>query len=242
MYGLDLFSGIGGLAKGLEDFVTPIAYCEIDRYCRGVLLSRQASEDLESAPIWDDVRSFDGKPFNGCAEIITAGFPCQDISVGGRGEGLEGESSGLFFEVMRIVDEVRPRFVFLENVPAITLRGLGEVATELTRRRYDCRWTMLSAATVGAPHKRRRWFLLAHAASIRVEECGTAGEQESCIPSREKLSGRYDAGQRAALWPFEPSVARLVHGAPCRVDRVRALGNAVVPEQARIAFMELAGL
>jgi|SRR6266850_1818690 len=163
MYGLDLFSGIGGITKALEGYVDPIAYCENDRYCQGVLLSRFASGNLPSAPIWNDVKTLRGQELIFAPDIIYGGFPCQDISVAGRGAGLAGERSGLFKEIIRLVGEIRPRFVFLENVPTITSRGGWEVVGAFASLGYDCRWDMLSAFDVGAPHLRERWFFLAYA-------------------------------------------------------------------------------
>ena len=166
MYGLDLFSGIGGITKALEGYVTPIAYCENDRYAQAVLLSRMADGRLPRAPIWDDVTSLRGSMLPSGIDIIYGGFPCQDISVAGRGAGLAGERSGLFFEIVRLVDEIRPRFVFLENVAAITVRGAERVVGEFCRLRYDCRWGILSASDVGANHQRERWWLLAYSKAI----------------------------------------------------------------------------
>lgn len=160
--GLDLFSGIGGLTVALQRWVIPIAYCEIEKYARGVLLSRMSEGKLPPAPVWDDVRTFKCARFRGLVDIVYGGFPCQDISVAGTGKGLEGQRSGLFYEIVRIVDEVRPKFIFLENVPAIRTRGADKVVGELARLRYDARWITLSAAEVGANHKRERWWLLAH--------------------------------------------------------------------------------
>ena len=134
--GLDLFSGIGGITKALEEWVQPVAYCEIDKYATAVLLSKMQTGELPTAPIWDNVCTL---PTNELPkiDIIYGGFPCQDISVAGAGKGLEGSRSGLFFEIMRLVDVLRPQFIFLENVPAITSRGLITVAKEITKRSYD---------------------------------------------------------------------------------------------------------
>lgn len=110
MYGLDLFSGIGGLTKSLEGYVIPLAYCEIDAYARGVLLSRMHTRDIPLAPIWDDVSTLRGAMLPR-VDIIYGGFPCQDISVAGRGEGLGGKRSGLFFEIVRLVKEKKTSFL-----------------------------------------------------------------------------------------------------------------------------------
>src|SRR5438309_5214628 len=107
MYGLDLFSGIGGITKALEGYVTPVAYCENDRDAQAVLLSRMATGDLPLAPIWDDVATL-RSTYIPSVDIIYGGFPCQDISVAGRGKGLAGKRSGLFFEIVRLCGEIRP--------------------------------------------------------------------------------------------------------------------------------------
>lgn len=161
MNGLDLFSGIGGLSLALKPWVETVAYCESDRHAQCVLMQNMRRGYLEEAPIWDDVRTLRREHLEIPIDIIFGGFPCQDISAAGRGAGLEGKRSGLFFEVVRLVQEIRPTFVFLENVPAIRTRGLREVIREFTDLRYDCRWTCVSAADVGAPHLRRRWWMLA---------------------------------------------------------------------------------
>lgn len=159
--GLDLFSGIGGLSLALAPWVRPIAYCENDRYAQSVLLSRMHDGHLETAPIWDDISTLDAISLPLVPDIIYGGFPCQDISVAGRGKGLEGERSSLFLHVARLAKEIEPAFIFLENVPAIRTRGLGVVIEQLAGLGFDCRWTTLSAAEVGAPHLRKRWFCLA---------------------------------------------------------------------------------
>src|SRR5258708_30745208 len=180
--GLDLFSGIGGITKALEGYVRPVAYCEIDPYARGVLLSRMASGDLPDVPIWDDVSSLRGTMLPR-VDIIYGGFPCQDISVAGRGAGLEGKRSGLFFEVVRLAQEVKPEFIFLENVSNIRSKGLSIVVTEMDRLGYDCRWGILSASDVGANQERERWFLLAY-------NGGTRYRHFTCITERVQNNNR----------------------------------------------------
>jgi DNA (cytosine-5)-methyltransferase 1 len=272
MYGLDLFSGIGGITKALEGYITPIAYCERDRYAIGVLLSRMHSGDIPTAPVWDDVLTLHGAMLPH-VDIICGGFPCQDISIAGRGKGLAGKRSGLFFQILRLMDEIRPVFVFLENVPNIRTKGLAEATGEFSKRGYDCRWICLSAAEIGAPHKRERWFLLAYADrdAWRFQSESGAWREAPVIfrddgpkirladPLCEGLSnGRqadksqgdeYNSKTHAAIkrqgrswWAVEPDMGRVAHGVPLRVDRLRALGNAVVPAQAREAFERLMGI
>jgi len=303
MYGLDLFSGIGGITKALEPWVVPMAYCENDRYAQAVLLSRMGCGDLPIAPIWGDIRTLDATPIEDWIEIIYGGFPCQDISVAGRGAGLAGERSGLFFQIARLVGEIRPAFCFLENVPAITSRGGWEVVGAFAALGYDCRWDMLSAYDVGAPHLRERWFLLAHAdkpnGKVRRDGELDGGKAVRCVSAKESkrcgenvadadaigrngrawelgpgrgrkladsgqtmgnatIEGFQDRGEkplarsekgsaflqseRSDWWPVEPDVGRVAHGVPSRVDRLRGLGNAVCPPQAREAFRRLMGL
>lgn len=263
--GLDLFSGIGGLSIALEPWVRPTSYCESDRYCQGVLLSRMWSGDLAYAPIWDDVRTLHREVLAERIDIIYGGFPCQDISTAGHGIGLEGKRSGLFFEIIRLASEIRPRFIFLENVPAITVRGLDRILLELAKIGYDSRWTIVSASEVGAPHKRERWFLLAHASSARrgIQSDRQPKRKDSSISRNdgEEKSLAHSDGQRwkrtgwqkqeysessrsigREWWKAEPSVGRVAHGIQNRVDRLRGLGNAVVPIQAREAFKRLMGI
>lgn len=228
--GLDLFSGIGGLSIALSEWVTPIAYCEIDPYARAVLLSRMLSYRIYGAPIWDDIRTLNGAMLPE-VDIIVGGFPCQDISSAGTRKGLGGKKSNLVYEMLRLVKGCRPVFVFLENVPTIRTRGLAQVVSAFTEMGYDLRWTTVSASEVGAPHKRERWFCLAYNANY-----GDVGAFEA-VPQREIAES-----VRAYRWPAEPKLDRMDNGISFRVDRNRCLGNAVVPEQAREAFKRLMGL
>lgn len=254
MNGLDLFSGIGGIASALEEWVEPIAYCENSRHAQSVLLSRMGTGDLRAAPIWDDVRSLSASVLPP-VDIITGGFPCQDISEAGRGRGLAGERSGLYWEIERLVRETNPKLIFLENVPAIRTRGLNAVVQSLTELRYDCRWTTVSAAEVGANHKRKRWFLLANVQDDRNgrrEQRPEGGESQrdvanafsqrlSYFQGREALAGspRRGAISDPSWWDAEPAVGRVDNGTQFRVDCLRELGNGVVPKQVREAFMRL---
>jgi len=276
--GLSLFTGIGGLDVALSDWVRPVAYCEIDPYCQGVLLSRMATGDIRTSPIWDDITTLDGSEFESEIDVIYGGFPCQDISIAGNGKGLEGERSGLFFEIVRLAKEIKPSFIFLENVPAITCRGGLRVVREITEMGYDCRWCIISAASIGALHRRERWFLLAHAndngssTSERrggIRGCTSSGkgsqeqkemfgkiERANCISSdvadpmrqglqigeKERQFSEVRPTQRSDWWDSEPSVGRMVNGLPNRVDRIKCLGNSVVPCQAKEAFKILMGI
>lgn len=239
MNGLSLFSGIGGLDVALSDWVRPIAYCEIDPYCQAVLLSRMGDNSITEAPIWDDIKSFPWNPFIGNVDIIYGGFPCPDISIAGTGKGLEGKRSGLFYEIIRLCSEIKPRFIFLENVPAITTRGGTEVVRQITSLGYDCRWCIISAASVGALHKRERWFCLAYSRSNRLETQGLSFRQEK-EKSQPKLHVEYKVKNK---WPKDKSPLLGVDDViPYWMDRVKCLGNSVHVEQTKEAFKELIGI
>lgn len=274
MNGLSLFSGIGGIDVALSDVVRPIAYCEIDPFCQAVLLSRMATGDLVHAPIWDDIKTLRICRSEIDIDIIYGGFPCQDISIAGHGKGLEGERSGLFFEIVRLCREIKPRFIFLENVPAITSRGGTEVVREITAMGYDCRWCIISAASVGALHRRERWFLLANA---QHERCLQSELQERSRSEKEISQGSYSlcesdiqsddkadttskpidnigytwGDDTRQYWPFESrehwqkivsEMGKCSDGISNHMDRLKSLGNSVVPAQVREAFKMLMGL
>jgi DNA (cytosine-5)-methyltransferase 1 len=270
--GLDLFSGIGGISLALSDWVRPIAYCEIDPYCQGVLLSRQSAGYVVRAPIWDDIRTLRSSTLGSSIDLIYGGFPCQDISIAGHGKGLAGERSGLFWEIHRLAKEILPKFIFLENVPAITSRGGLTVIRAFAEMGYDCRWCVISAASIGALHRRERWFLLAYSNGNNLRKqykpkqhqskalsCSDGVKKYVANTMRKGCQNREKEGQdqaseeptlradreseRIRLWKETvSSMDRTTHGIPNRVDRVRALGNSVVPEQAKEAFKILMGI
>jgi len=164
---LALFAGAGGgiLGGHLLGWRTVCAV-EWEPYPASVLCARQNDGFLPPFPVWDDVQTFDGKPWRGIVDVVSGGFPCQDISAAGKGEGIDGERSGMWREMARIIHEVRPRFVFVENSPMLTSRGLGRVLGDLASMGFDAKWGVLGAADVGAPHQRDRIWILAYANSI----------------------------------------------------------------------------
>jgi DNA (cytosine-5)-methyltransferase 1 len=307
---LDLFSGIGAFSLGLERAgMRTVAFCEIDPFCRRVL-----AKHWPEAPCYDDVRSLtaerlraDGIP----VDVICGGFPCQDISVAGRGAGITGERSGLWREYARLIGEVGPRYVIVENVAALLGRGLGDVLGDLASLGYDAEWHCIPASAIGAPHRRDRIWIVANAKRQRVRGGGysiastssreSQGEteqwqrfwpdtQSGCETMADaKGNGRserqsqpdagsncacgerqgqpcgvrpdvldangaglpnwrqtgqqtrtHEAGWRLALtqserrsgpwWAVEPDVGRVAHGVASRVDRLRGLGNSLVPQ------------
>lgn len=169
---LHLFAGAGGgIIGGILLGHTCVCAVEIESYCRRVLLQRQRDGILPRFPIWDDVRTFDGKPWRGNVDIVCGGFPCQDISVAGKGAGIEGKRSGLWSEMARVVREVEPRFVFVENSPMLTSRGLGRVLGDLAEMGYDARWGVFGAIHVGSPHRRERIWIVANSKSANDKTC-----------------------------------------------------------------------
>lgn len=228
---LHLFAGCGGgILGGILLGHQPCCAVEIEPYARKVLLQRQRDGQLPPFPVWDDVRTFDGKPWLGVADIVCGGFPCQDISLIGRGAGLDGERSGLWEEMRRVVCEVQPRIVFVENSPALTIRGLGRVLGDLAAMGFDAAWGVFSACAIGAPHTRERLWILAD--SSQGEYLGT---QDASI-----RRGRLSESRMGAWWATEPDLGRVADGLAHDVDRVAAIGNGQVPSVVRCAWTTLA--
>lgn len=234
---LHLFAGAGGgILGGMLLGHTPICAVEIDAYCRKVLRARQADGWLPEFPIYEDVREFDGKPWRGKVDVVAGGFPCQPWSIAGKGKGAD-DPRHLWPEMARIVEEVRPRYVFAENVqldamrePWRDLRGLGyRVPPALC----------VAAADVGAPHLRKRWWLLAaDADSGRRQERAQRDLEPSAGQSAQQRDDALRHGARS-WWQAEPAVGRVVDGLAHRVDRLRALGNGQVPMAAATAWRHL---
>lgn len=177
---LALFAGAGGgiLGGHLLGWRT-VGAVEIEPAARDMLLARQRDGILPPFPIWDDVCTFDGTPWRGLVDVVSGGFPCQDISAAGKGAGITGERSGLWKEMHRIICEVRPRFAFMENSPMLTSRGLGTVLGDLAEIGYNAAWLVLGADDVGAPHVRKRIWILAHDSHPNGVQCPQQGGQHA---------------------------------------------------------------
>ena len=216
---LDLFSGIGGMALGFQRAgLRPFAFCEADDFARAVL-----ARAWPGLPCYPDIGQLtaerlraDGLPR---PDVVCGGFPCQDVSTAGRGAGLAGARTGLWREMLRLVCECRPAWVVAENVPALRVRGADQVLGGLEAAGYACWPLVVGAAHAAAPHRRSRVFILAHAAGARLaERVGSPAQSAAGLPV-----------ERCGGWAAEPGLGRVADGLPHRVDRIRALGNAVVP-------------
>lgn len=227
---LDLFSGVGGLTRALHDFARPVAYCEIDHTCQEILHARMADGSLPKAPILEDVRSIEAKHLAGKkVDMIVAGWPCQDLSIMGLQRGLSGDRSGLIKEVIRLTDVFKPNLLFLENVPGILTNGIQDIVREfVTRRGYEMRWAVVPAAFVGAPHLRRRWFCLL----VRHKNVSFSFKTDYAWYNKWTLA--YHQGKTPRMY-FAKSRKEKRDG----IGRIATLGNSVVSDAVRAAFMIL---
>jgi len=198
---LHLFAGAGGgILGGMLLGHTTVCAVEIEPYCRRVLLQRQRDGILPKFPIWDDVCTFDGKPWRGKVDVVAGGFPCQDISSAEKGVGLSGKRSGLWSEMERIIGEILPRFVFIENSPMLRTKGLHTVLKDLAEMGYDARWGIISASDAGAPHQRKRMWILAYLNSIRSDEYSSASKLwANWLEQSSKDSGASNEGENAEI-------------------------------------------
>lgn len=262
---MHLFAGAGGgLLADLILGHTPIVAVEWDKNACRTLRNRIADGWFPGLHLHEqDVRMFDPSPYAGQVDCISAGFPCQDISVAGKGAGIaEGTRSGLYREVIRIAGELRPQYLFLENVPAILVRGGATVIADVAALGYDCTWTTLRASDVGAPHQRNRWWCLC-ANPDRVRESQSQGSQQdkrgrtgnvrqemadaSGTGCEKQNTSAFTAGtgygtrstseeRDTSWWGVEPSLGRVAHGVAHPFHRIKSLGNGQVPLQAAAAW------
>lgn len=226
---LSLFAGIGGFDLGLErtgGFET-VAFCEINEFCRRVL-----AKNWPRVPCYEDVRTLTGDTLDGVGigvDVIVGGFPCQDLSTSGTGDGLDGERSGLWHEFKRLIGELRPSYVVLENSPELLDGWLGDILSSLASLGYDAEWECIPASAVGAPHFRDRLWLVAYAHGF-----GPSGQGGLNLTLRQEAAPFGEAAplvvsvQRSTV----PFVCGRHDGLPPKLGRsaLEALGNAVVPQ------------
>lgn len=217
---LSLFAGIGGLELGLERAgMNVVGQVEINPFCRQVL-----AKHWPDVPRHDDVRTAvewwesETRPD---VDLICGGFPCQDISEAGKRIGIRGSRSGLWKAMRDTIGHLRPTYVLVENVAALAIRGLDVVLGDLSQIGFDAEWATVSACSMGAPHPRERMFVLAYPA------CSGFGGVRSTWPAREPTGRR---AQPRGPWAAEPRPIGVAYGIPDRLDRNKALGNAVVPQ------------
>lgn len=238
---LDLFSGIGGFSLGLErtgGFKTG-AFCEIDSFCQKVL-----AKHWPDVPIFQDIKLLTIKEIDriGKFDVICGGFPCQPVSVAGKRCGKE-DARWMWPEFYRIICEVGPQWVLVENVPGLLSakdpkgnRGalFGEILGDLASSGYNAEWNIISAASIGAPHLRKRIFIVGwNSNTIR---CTGISWQKRKIQNEDTnpngICYNDASGCESNWWKIEPRVDRMAHGISYRVDRLRGLGNAIVPQVA----------
>ena len=288
---LDTFAGIGGFSLGLEatGFFETVAFCEIEDFPRRVLAkhwpdvyihddirtlryTRDDSEEPDDWILYDE--ELDHEIIRGPVDVISGGFPCQDLSLAGNQAGIEGDQSGLWSELARLIGEVRPAVAILENVTALLSgdrgRWFGRVLGDLAALGFDVSWHCIPAASIGAPHRRDRVWIIAFAESLGSQGSGPgqggkpereetrrrrAGDdrREMSDTFGERLEGllatwatsrpanRPGDGSRPGWFAVEPDVRRVVDGLPDRVHRIKALGNAIVPEIAELIGYAVAG-
>jgi len=233
---LHLFAGAGGgILGGILLGHTCVCAVEIEPYCRKVLLQRQRDGILPKFPVWDDVKTFDGRPWRGKVDVVCGGFPCQDISIGNDdGEGVNGLQSGLWSEMSRIIGEIRPKIVFVENSPAITFRGLGRVVGDLAAMGYVGKHGVLGACHAGGGHVRKRMWIIAHSTKMRLQRWNNpAPEAQRKI---EDASIQVMVSNPLWLDISDPRTYGSNDGLADRVERTKAIGNGQVPAVAKLAW------
>ena len=225
---LDLFSGIGGFSLGLERAgMTTMAFCEIDKKAQQVL-----RKHWPNVPIFEDVCTLTKELLDErgiTIDVICGGFPCQDISLAGKGAGIEGERSGLWTEYARIISELRPKFVIVENVSALLSRGLDRVLGDLAEIGYDAEWHCIPASAVGLHHRRDRLWIVAYPCGFRNWRIKNPRVSESSRKATKQQLERFLERERQLAVPAGKR-GGISDGISNRVDRLKQLGNAVVPQ------------
>lgn len=235
---LALFAGAGGgiLGGKLLGWRT---VCAVERepYAASVLIARQNEGILAPFPIWDNVCTFDGKPWCGIVDVVSGGFPCQDISSAGKGAGIDGERSGLWYEMLRIIGEVVPKYAFIENSPNLRSKGLVTILQGLDKIGYNAAWDIISAKEHGANHERKRMWILAEQRNRDVSNTYVPQCERGGIPCGRQKKNTYPGME--TWWKTSSAPDRVDDGVAARMDRLKAIGNGQVPLVAASAFCRL---
>ena len=261
-YYLDLFAGMGGFAVGAawagmkfhEHY-----YSEIDKFCNKLYQKR-----FPDAVALGDITKIKPEELPEGNWLLSGGFPCTNISVAGNQEGISGDQSKLWFEYRRLIRILRPRYAIIENVPGLTISGLDDVLASLASIGYNAEWEIISASDMGAPHKRERIWIVAYPDDKRCKKFNVAEVAEKkrlvsrfcssrdrglpdahrqrppkrvCEEQEERTTPRRcDEKRGADFWTLEPGISRVADGISQRVHRLKAIGNAVVPQITRVIF------
>jgi DNA (cytosine-5)-methyltransferase 1 len=266
---LSLFTGGGGgvyASKLLGHQI--VGYVEYNEYCQKIIKQRIEDGIFDSAPIFGDIREFDGSSYRGSVDIVSGGFPCQPFSIAGRKKGVD-DSRNMWPETIRVIKQIQPKEAFLENVPGLLHSGyFGQILKDLSEAGYDAKWITLSAGQCGAPHKRERLWILANARREQREE--RSRESLRCdkqkairsdaeyfcedVPNSEckglegygeessRTSQAHTTFSNSCWWESEPDVGRVANGVADRRERLTALGNGQVPIVAYEAYRILSNL
>ena len=259
-----LFTGIGGIDLGLRSVIEGIrtvGYVEGEAFCIAHLVAKMEAGELDPAPIFSSFGEVDFRRFSGSVDIVSGGFPCQPFSTAGKRKGVE-DSRHLWPGIVQALRILRPQVAFFENVDGIASAKspgfhsvLHHVLCDLESLGFRATAASYSAEEVGAPHRRKRWFILAICDPDEDGKSVSAVDDETpwmpCdvadadkFGTQVQIAGGQPAEQIAGgsgWWSVEPDVGRVAHGLPLRLDRLRALGNACVPAQCARAFSELWG-
>ena len=248
---LHLFAGAGGgILGGMLLGHRPVCAVEIEPFCRDILSARQSDGILPNFPIFKDICAFDGNDWKGRVDVVCGGFPCQDISSSGTvngQKGINGERSGLWREMARVIREIGPKFVFVENSPMLSVRGLDRVLLDLAEMGFDARWAVLGADDLGFCHHRKRLWILAHPSGIRRDNWFRNLERKS-TQKVAKVRNQKKHSRTDYLRSFRSQYSdeflagnyRGSNGISKKLDgRIKALGNAQVPAVAAVAFRML---
>lgn len=232
-----LFAGSGGGL--LADIILghdPVGACEIEEYPRSTLLQRQRDGIFRDFPIWDDICTLDGNPWRGKVDLVAGGFPCQDLSIANpNGKGIDGERSGLWAEMARVISEVRPRFAFVENSSQLVGRGLARVAGDFAAMGYDCRWCVMGGHETGSNANGERIWILAYEADSFGRTPAEIPYQVTC--SEESWRRQFERAVSACNDEEADTELRGNPNALARsMERLKAIGNGQDPILAATAF------